>query len=126
MRHSKLACMISGRRQVQYYRPIYAYFSFQIIRLKFGAKCSRSPFLIHVPPIPSSSEKIQSALLCNFLYTNIIGTATTRLAHVAYKNNIQTVHVHTGQTLNSDLKDMRQKLVITCCSWMYRKMGPLN
>jgi len=111
---------------VQYYRPIYAYISLQIIRLKFCAKRPRSPFLLHVPSIPLSSEKRQSALLCNFLYIHIKGMATTRLAHVVYKNNIQAVHVHMRQTLNSDLKDLRQKLKLTCCSWMYRNMGPPN
>jgi len=50
--------------------------------------------------------------------------ATTRLAHVSYKNNIQAVQMHTRQTLNSDLKYLRQKLKLICCSWMYRNMGP--
>ena len=109
---------------MQYYRPIYAYVSLQIIRLKFCAKLPRSPFLLHVPPIPLSSEKRQSALLFNFLYTHITGMATTRLAHVSYKNNIQAVQMHTRQTLNSDLKYLRQKLKLICCSWMYRNMGP--
>ena len=123
MRKSKLACMISVRRYVQYYRPIHAYISLQIIRLKFFAELPRSPFLLHVPPIPLSSEKRQSALLCNFLYTHITGMTTMRLPHVSYKNNIQAVHVHARQTLDSDLKYLRQKLKLICCSWMYRNMG---